>query len=37
MEEYSLDNIETEKPFLEIVNFVELIQYHLVSDINIVF
>src|SRR5436190_11076368 len=35
MEEYGLDNIETEKPLLEADEFVELIQYHWVSDINI--
>jgi integrase len=34
-EEYHLDNIETEKPLLEADNFVEVIQYHWVSDINI--
>jgi hypothetical protein len=33
--EYSLDNIETEKPFLETNNFVELIRYHWVADINV--
>jgi hypothetical protein len=34
-EEYHLDNIETEKPLLEADDFVEVIQYHWVSDINI--
>ncbi len=34
-EEYGLDNTETEKPLLEDDEFVEVIQYHWVSDINI--
>jgi uncharacterized protein DUF3435 len=34
-QEYSLDNTETEKPLLEADDFVEVIQYHWVSDINI--
>jgi integrase len=34
-EEYGLDNIETEKPLLEADDFVELIRYHWVSDINV--
>jgi hypothetical protein len=34
-EEYGLDNTETEKPLLEAEDFVELIQYHWVSDINV--
>jgi Protein of unknown function (DUF3435) len=33
--EYGLDNTETEKPLLEADDFVEIIQYHWVSDINI--
>jgi hypothetical protein len=34
-EEYSLDNTESEKPLLEAEDFVEVIRYHWVSDINI--
>jgi Protein of unknown function (DUF3435) len=34
-QEYSLDNTETEKPLLEAGDFVEVIQYHWVSDINV--
>lgn len=34
-EEYGLDNTETEKPLLEADDFVEVIRYHWVSDINI--
>ena len=33
--EYGLDNSETEKPLLEADDFVELIRYHWVSDINV--
>jgi hypothetical protein len=34
-EEYDLNNIETEKPFFEINDFVKLIRYHWISDINV--
>jgi integrase len=32
--EYGLDNTEKEKPLLEADDFVEIIQYHWVSDMN---
>ncbi|KAL6240326.1 hypothetical protein RBB50_012764 [Rhinocladiella similis] len=34
-EEYDLDNSEVEKPLLEAEDFVELVRYHWVSDINV--
>ena len=34
-EEYGLENIETEKPLLEADDFIEVIRYHWISDINI--
>jgi hypothetical protein len=36
-EKYGLDNIETKKPFLEANDFVELIRYYWISDINVFF
>jgi hypothetical protein len=35
IEEYGLDNSETEKPLLEADDFVEVLQYHWASDINV--
>jgi integrase len=34
-QEYGLDNVETEKPLLEADDFVEVLQYHWASDINV--